>query len=80
MLNPALHGKGLAAEALAAVLAWTDANLKEDAIVAMVDATNAASLQLATRCGFKPYIDAVYHGDAVTLLKRSSANSSPART
>ena len=72
-LHPAEHGKGFATEALAAVLDWTDRNIKQDSIVAMVDVGNDASLKLATKCGFLPGRPATYHGEPVTLLERPLA-------
>ena len=67
---PAFQGQGLAREGLDAALAWTDAALKAARTVCMISPGNGPSLKLAGRVGYRPYAEAVYHGDAVTLLER----------
>ncbi len=49
---PAAWGKGYATEAMAAVLAWSDAHLKPPEIRAIIDHDNIASARVAEKLGF----------------------------
>lgn len=69
-VSPAFQGRGYAAEAVAAVLAWTDRALEASRTVCMIAPDNAPSMRLAARVGFNPYAAARYKGSAVTLLER----------
>lgn len=65
-------GRGLAREAMKAVLAWFDALHGPRRIVCLIMPGNAPSLALAARLGFSPYRDAVLpDGEPVTLLERA---------
>jgi RimJ/RimL family protein N-acetyltransferase len=46
------HGRGLATEALSAVIADATARLRIPAVVAIIDEPNAASIRLVDKCGF----------------------------
>lgn len=67
VLSPAFHGKGYACEAIAAVLAWSDANLPGGRTVCIIAPENAASIRAAERAGFRIFREATYH-DAPTLI------------
>lgn len=67
------HGQGLAREALDAALAWADAEMKAPRTVCMINPTNAPSLKLADRVGYRPYADAIYNNGPVILLERFAA-------
>ena len=69
-LRSAFHGKGLAFEALSAALAWCDDALNAARTVCMIDPTNAPSLALAARAGYREYARTTYKGSAVILLER----------
>jgi len=71
MLDPGHWHQGLASEALAAIVGWFDANARQSA-VCMITQGNETSFKLAGKFGFKPYTDATYHGDVVTLLERAA--------
>jgi RimJ/RimL family protein N-acetyltransferase len=47
-------GKGLATEAMAAALAWADANIDAPEIRCIIDPENAASIRVAEKLGFVP--------------------------
>lgn len=66
----AFQGQGLAREGLDAVLAWVDTEMKAARTVCMINPTNAPSLKLAERVGYRPYAQATYQGGAVGLLER----------
>lgn len=52
-LAPGAWGKGIASEALMAVLAWSDEALEADRTVCLIDPENAASLRVARKCGYQ---------------------------
>jgi RimJ/RimL family protein N-acetyltransferase len=63
-------GRGYAAEALAAVLAWHEGRFGAARIVCMIAPDNAASLRLADKMGFARFRDALYRMQPVYLLAR----------
>ena len=67
VMSPAAHGKGYASEAVAAALAWGDANFEEPRTVCIIAPGNAASLRVAEKNGFREYARADYHGEIVLL-------------
>jgi RimJ/RimL family protein N-acetyltransferase len=72
-LRSAFHGKGLAFEALSAALAWCDDALNAPRTICMIDPTNAPSLALAARAGYREYVRTDYKGAPVILLERTAA-------
>jgi len=69
-LSPAFQGKGYAAEALSAVLAWADARLPAPRTVCMISPENLASIRLAERVGYRPYATTTYKDGPVQLFER----------
>lgn len=67
------RGEGLAREAMAAAAADFDRRGIARRSVCMIDPTNAPSLALAARLGFRRFGTAERHGVAVTLFERFSA-------
>lgn len=67
---PAFQGKGCAAEAVSAALAWADEALNAPRTVCMITADNAPSLRLAERVGYRFYAEGTYKGGTVQLLER----------
>jgi RimJ/RimL family protein N-acetyltransferase len=70
---PAFQGKGYAAEALSAVLAWADQTLAAPRTVCMIAPENLASLKLAARVGFRSYATTTYKEHPVQLFERTRA-------
>lgn len=67
-------GKGYAAEAMHAALAWFERAHGRRRIVAMIAEGNEASMALAGKLGFTPMRDAVLpDGEAVRLFERPAA-------
>lgn len=64
------QGKGLATEAVRAVLAWADANLPESRTVCMIEPANLASLRVADKLGYCMYARSSYAGESMVLLER----------
>ena len=69
------HGKGYATEALRAVLGWLDAKFPGKPSVCVIDPTNTASFNVATKCGYAPIGSRTYHGDELTVLRRACTSS-----
>ena len=70
-LHPDYHGKGLAAEALTAVLGWADAqDMKRTCC--LIDPENTASLRLAERMGYVGQGTVSYHDKPSIMLTRGS--------
>jgi RimJ/RimL family protein N-acetyltransferase len=67
---PAFHGMGYAAEALSAALSWAEETLAVRRTVCMIAPENLASLKLAARVGFRPYLTARYKDHPVQLFER----------
>jgi RimJ/RimL family protein N-acetyltransferase len=64
------HGRGYAAEAVAAGLEWADAALKGKEVVAIIDPNNAPSIRLAERSGFSSREQARYKDEAILIFRR----------
>ncbi|MET0252009.1 MAG: GNAT family protein [Novosphingobium sp.] len=65
-------GKGFAAEAMRAALAWFDALHGAQRIACMIAIDNVRSLRLAEKLGFSRYAEAEHDGEALVLLERRS--------
>jgi RimJ/RimL family protein N-acetyltransferase len=72
-LAPAVHGHGYASEALAAVLAWMDENVRAPRYVCIIDPDNLPSLRLASKFGFRQKAIADIKGVTVIQLERFAA-------
>ncbi|WP_298090244.1 GNAT family N-acetyltransferase [uncultured Sphingomonas sp.] len=70
-LAPAVHGRGLAGEALSAILAWADGH-GVARTCCIIDPANAPSLRLAARVGYRSTRDADYAGRPIHILTRPS--------
>ena len=67
---PRYHGRGLAHEALSAVLDWADDTIPRT--VCMIAPDNAPSLKLAGKLGYAEYAQTTYRDHPIILLARSS--------
>jgi RimJ/RimL family protein N-acetyltransferase len=68
-LAPWAHGRGLATEAVRAVVAWGDAHLADKRSWCMVAPEHRASIRVAEKCGYRAVGRADYKG-AVLVLAR----------
>lgn len=68
-LAPAAHGKGLAHEALGAILAWADQQ-GHARTVCMIEPANLPSIRLAEKLGYREQSRTTYHGAQVNLYER----------
>ncbi|AEE66287.1 GNAT family acetyltransferase [Bordetella pertussis] len=65
------QGRGLAAEAMQALLAHHDRSSGRQRVVALIARSNLPSLRLAERLGFRGYSDVAFDGAAHLLLERA---------
>jgi RimJ/RimL family protein N-acetyltransferase len=67
------QGRGIATEAMQSSLRWFDAQRAEVRTVCMIHDTNAPSIHVAERLGFRPFGCAAHRGSAVLLFERIRA-------
>lgn len=67
---PQYQGRGLAHEALSAVLDWADQTIPHT--VCMINPDNAPSLKLAGKLGYTEYARTAYKDHPITLLARAA--------
>ena len=70
VLAPWAHGKGFATEGLRAVLAWSDAKFPGKRTSCVIDVGNAASINVATKCGYLERTRTTYQGDPIIVFDR----------
>jgi RimJ/RimL family protein N-acetyltransferase len=69
-LAPAAHGKGLATEAVRAALQWGDDHFGKRPTVCLIDPSNAASLRVASKCGYQERARMTYKNSPTILFER----------
>ncbi|WP_457151915.1 GNAT family N-acetyltransferase [Mesorhizobium sp. P5_C1] len=69
-LAPAIHGAGFATEVVGRVLAWGEETFGSARTVCIIDPENAASLNVATKCGYREVVRTTYHDAPTILLER----------
>ncbi len=67
-LLPHAHGKGLATEAISAMLAWGSANLPGKPITCFIDIRNAASIRVAGKVGFVERLRSHYSEEEIIVF------------
>jgi RimJ/RimL family protein N-acetyltransferase len=70
-LAPAVHGRGIASEAVGAALEWADARLPGRPIVCIISPDNAPSLKVASKFGFRERVRGAYHGEPSIQFERT---------
>ena len=65
-----VHGQGIAREACDAMLAWADNTLDAEETVAIISLSNAPSMKLAERLGYRREPDGQYRDEAISLWRR----------
>jgi RimJ/RimL family protein N-acetyltransferase len=70
---PAWQNRGLALEAMQAVMSWGDQYLEQATTACIISPENKRSLRLAGKLGFRPIADVVYRGETEVLHHRYSA-------
>ncbi|WP_176084167.1 GNAT family N-acetyltransferase [Martelella sp. HB161492] len=69
-LIPAVHGRGLASEAVAAALVWADVHLSADRTVCIFDPQHAASIRVAEKNGYREMGMGDYLGHPALIMER----------
>lgn len=67
---PDVHGKGIASETVAAVLAWGDAHRPAMRKTCLINPENVASVRVAEKYGFREFARSTYHGAPTVLFER----------
>jgi RimJ/RimL family protein N-acetyltransferase len=70
VLHPAYHGKGLAREAMTAVLDWADTNFPAMPQSCIIEGGNVASLRLAQHLGFQEIARSDVKGSQMRQFRR----------
>ena len=70
VLSPQHHGRGLATEAVQAVLRWGDANLPEGHTMCIIRPENAPSIRVAEKCNYRRAHMTEYKGKPAALFIR----------
>lgn len=70
VITPALHGRGVAREAITAVLDWADTHRPEMPQSAIIDPGNTPSIALAGKLGFRETARCSYHGTGLLQFRR----------
>ncbi len=70
VFDRAAHGRGLATEAVTAALGWADAHCPGRQVVCMIDKQNKASIRVAEKCAFEPWVTTTFKGSHVQLYRR----------
>lgn len=72
VFSPAVHGRGIAGEALQAALAWMDRHHAGATTSCIIDPGNAASIRVAERAGYREHARSDYKGSPVIQFRRPS--------
>jgi RimJ/RimL family protein N-acetyltransferase len=70
VLSSAMHGKGLAEEAMRAALGWAGEHGVGERLTCMIEKDHTASLHVAGKLGFERFARAEYAGKEMILLER----------
>lgn len=76
VLTPQAWGRGIAGEAMAAILAWADAHLDAASVRCIIENDNVASIKVARRLGFTVMADASIGGKAIGIYDRRRGTGS----
>lgn len=71
-LSPGVHGQGYATEAVQGALGWADRTFKGERTVCMIDPSNAPSLRVADKVGFREFARAIYREPTILFERYRS--------
>jgi RimJ/RimL family protein N-acetyltransferase len=69
-LDPAVHNRGYATEAVRAALTWADAHWPDDDTACIIAPENQPSLRVAHKCGYREHLRTTYKGKPTIVLRR----------
>lgn len=64
------QGRGIASEAMLAIMRWFDAGQPDERTVCMIHETNVASMRVAEKLGYRRFGQAIHLGHEVLLFER----------
>lgn len=70
VLGPQAWGRGIATEAMQAILDWADAHVAAPSLRCIIDPDNAASIHVAEKLGFQALVDTDYGGKPTRVFDR----------
>ncbi|GAB3226664.1 GNAT family N-acetyltransferase [Hymenobacter seoulensis] len=70
VMNPRVHGRGYASQAVRAIHVWGDAHFPNPRTVCIIDPHNEPSLRLAHKLGYQEYDRSTYRDEPIVLLER----------
>jgi RimJ/RimL family protein N-acetyltransferase len=70
ILSATKHGKGYATEAVEAIIGWGETHFAGNELTAIIHPENAASLNVARKCGFVERSRTEYRGSPVVVFSR----------
>lgn len=73
IVAPSAQQKGFATEAMIAAHRWLATTLAPRRTVCMINPANTRSIRLSERCGYRPWKEATFKGDAVRLFQRDGS-------
>ncbi|MFM0739273.1 GNAT family N-acetyltransferase [Paraburkholderia xenovorans] len=71
-LDPAVHGRGYATEAVDAALAWADRQWPGADTACIIAPENLPSLRVAQKCGYRERLRTTYKGEPTIVLRRAA--------
>lgn len=71
-LDPAVHNRGYATEAVRAALAWADAQWPDGDTACIIAPENRPSLNVARKCGYREQLRTTYKGQPTIVLRRAA--------
>jgi len=71
-LDPAVHGRGYATEAVRAALEWADKQWPDGETACIVAPENLPSLRVAHKCGYREQHRTTYKGKPTIVLRRQA--------
>lgn len=75
-----MHGRGFATEAVRAAVSWGDCNFRRDRTFCIIDPENAASIRVASKCGYGEVRRFDHNGKLTTLFERPKHLKQPQPT
>lgn len=70
VFSPAVHGRGLAVEAVHAALAWIDRHYEAPTTTCLIHQDNARSIHLAETIGYREYARSTFRNVPVVQFRR----------
>ncbi len=69
-LAPRFHGRGLATEALDAILGWSDRHARWPRTVCLISPDNLQSIKMATKCGYHEFERGLFNERPMLFFER----------